>query len=340
MGRAAGIEFKRMARRSERDTLEIDAQAAAWAARLGYEGRDPVDEAAFRTWLAEDARHHMAFDEARTTWRLGSTLTRTRLPGLDQQRGHLQSWDRRTAIGAGLAAAASVAGAAVWAAQQGEQHFATDVGEQRRIALADGSLMLLDSNTTVKVRLTRARRAVTLLRGRAHFDVAKDLARPFVVTASERQVIAVGTAFDVTRADDAVTVVLVEGRVAIQPLYRRSGVAPATLAPGDRMVLRADGAVRSDRPDMAALTAWQLGRLVFDHESLASAVAQMNRYSRRRLVIGDRALGELMVSGVYTVGDIEAFAATAAQMLPIQIRSDATRLLLVAAQGPSRSNSP
>src|SRR5665213_3507294 len=118
-----------MARRSERDTLEIDAQAAAWVARLGYEGRDPVDETAFRTWLAEDALHHEAFDEARTTWRLGSTLTRAGSSGLDQRRRHLQGWDRRTALGSGFAAAAGVAGVAVWAALEGEQHFATEVGE-------------------------------------------------------------------------------------------------------------------------------------------------------------------------------------------------------------------
>ena len=127
-----------MAKRSDQEALEIEAQAAAWVARLGYEARSPVDEAAFRTWLAEDPRHREAFDQASATWQLGSTLRRTSFRGLDLHRAPPRSWDRRAAMGVGFAAAAGLAGVAVLAPLLHEQHFTTEVGEQRRIALAGG----------------------------------------------------------------------------------------------------------------------------------------------------------------------------------------------------------
>ena len=243
-------------------------------------------------------------------------------------------------MGAGLAAA-SAAGGGVWAALdvKSEASYSTSVGEQRRIALADGSLMMLDSDTSLRVRLSSARRSVILDRGRAHFEVAKDPMRPFVVRAAERQVVAVGTAFDVTRAEGDVTVLLVEGRVAVEPTMNLPNERRSMMVPGDRMTFAASGEGRRDRPDMAKLTAWHNGQLVFDRDTLASAVAQMNRYSRRPLLIGDRAVGGLLISGIYSAGDVEAFATSVSVVLPVEVQARPSGLTLIAARSSSRTNS-
>src|SRR5207245_2615866 len=69
----------------------------------------------------------------------------------------------------------------------------TDIGERSVLALADGSKVTLNTASAVRADYTGRERRLTLVRGEAFFDVAKDPTRPFMVTAGSRQVIAVGT---------------------------------------------------------------------------------------------------------------------------------------------------
>ena len=312
----------------------MEAEAAAWVARLGYEGRVDLDDAAFRVWLNSNPRHREAFEAASTTWQLAGALKRTSVRPLQFQRFAAVPPSRRLVIGTGLAAAAGVAGLGVWAASNAGTNFVAGKGEQRRVALADGSLMTLDSGASVHVRMSPARRSIVLSTGRAHFEVAKDPMRPFVVRAANSQVVAIGTAFDVTRDDAAVTVLLVEGRVAVEPVGNGPGLGRSMMTAGDRATFLADGRVNRDRPDMAKLTAWQSGRLVFDNDTLASAVSHMNRYSRRPLVLGDPAVGQLLISGIYNAGDVEAFATSISMVLPIEVVAASSSLTLMSARPP------
>ena len=69
---------------------------------------------------------------------------------------------------------------------------------------------------------------------------------------------------------------------------------------------------------LARVTAWRQGRAVFENDTLAAAVAEMNRYSRRPIVIEGEAAG-MHVSGVYSTGDTEAFAKSLATLLPLDV---------------------
>src|SRR4029077_19161785 len=91
----------------------------------------------------------------------------------------------------------------------------TDIGERSLLVLADGSKVTLNTASAVHADYTGPERRVTLVRGEAFFDVAKDHTRPFVVSAGSRNVIAVGTAFDVRLQDRRVRVTLVEGKVRV-----------------------------------------------------------------------------------------------------------------------------
>ena len=115
---------------------------------------------------------------------------------------------------------------------RGSQSFETALGEQRKILLDDGTRLTLDTGTRLVVAMGDQRRTVDLLSGRAHFDVAKDSLRPFVVTAGDRQVVAVGTAFDGARHGDEMSVTMVEGKVVVhQP---GQAVRGRKLISGDR----------------------------------------------------------------------------------------------------------
>jgi transmembrane sensor len=181
---------------------------------------------------------------------------------------------------------------------------ATGVGERSLLVLPDGSRVTLNTASAVSTDYSGRERRVTLVRGQAFFDVAKDPSRPFVVVAGSREVIAVGTAFDVRLTGRQVKVTLVEGKVRVVAVPRdipasAGVVSPVNLDAGSMLTVRSDGADRIDHLDTARATSWRTGKLVFDGERLADVVAEMNRYSREQLVIGDQALEDRKVSGVF-----------------------------------------
>jgi transmembrane sensor len=105
--------------------------------------------------------------------------------------------------------------------------YSTAIGEQRSLALADGSTVELNAHSKIRVRFAADRRTVELLQGQALFYVAKDRTRPFVVESGGAEVRAVGTEFDVYRRTSGTTVTVIEGRVAVLPPLATQEAPPA-----------------------------------------------------------------------------------------------------------------
>lgn len=201
-----------------------------------------------------------------------------------------------------------------WAMRDVAPLYQTEVGEQRLLALDDGSRVRLNTDSAVRVVFWGDTRRVFLRRGEAFFEVAHDASRPFVVDAGGTEVRALGTRFDVRRAGDAVEVILVDGRVRVED--RRGGVAE--LAPRQQLRVT-DAGLSRVRPALAGAPSWTTGRLTFRDTPLAAAVAEVNRYSERKVELVDAAsLADEPVSGMFDAGDVEAFAAAVAQVYGLQ----------------------
>lgn len=110
--------------------------------------------------------------------------------------------------------------------------YATDTGEQRSLALADGSTVELNSRSRIKVKYSEHERRIDLLEGQALFHVAKSKARPFIVQTDNTRVRAVGTAFDVYNTSSGTIVTVVEGRVAVHTNQRSQSAASGSLHDG------------------------------------------------------------------------------------------------------------
>lgn len=205
--------------------------------------------------------------------------------------------------GAALTAAAMVS-ALVWRPWAG-QVYSTPVGERRAVALADGSSVELNTDSQVRVRLSKTERALTLTRGQAMFTVSHDPARPFIVMAGQTRVRAIGTKFEVYKAGSAVRVTLAEGRVRVSG---PGALAPIELKAGERVETAPRLVARPVPVDVAAATGWTQGRLTFKDAPLAQAAAEVNRYSRRHVRLAAGVGPDLPVSGVFDAGDTEAFA--------------------------------
>ncbi len=301
------------------DTALLET-AAEWRLRLSGEAAepDPVVADAFSRWLVADPAHAEAFDRTAAGWRLfephaaAPEVVRARRDALDFAR-RSGAPSRRSALRiAASVAAVAVLGAGVWPFVDGVEVYRTGVGEHRVVRLTDGSTVALDSRTRLTVRYSDDARRLVLERGQARFDVAKNPLRPFSVKAGDRTVVATGTAFNIDILDDDVAVTLIEGSVVVTP--RDEARPPVALRSGQR--LTASAAVEAVNVEDA--TAWQRGKLVFDNVPLAKAVTRVNRYSDRRIVIGDPAVGELHVSGVFQAGDAGAFARAMSQYLGIE----------------------
>ena len=207
--------------------------------------------------------------------------------------------------------------------------YATALGEQRSLALSDGSTVQLDSLSKIRIRYGEHDRTVVLLQGQALFHVAKDATRPFIVDIGQTRVRAVGTQFDVYRKTDGTIVTVVEGRVVILKEGHPSGpkhegkrglrdLAPGTevadfaqqegegaifLTAGEQVTVSPKRARKTLHPNLAGATSWTQRQLVFDSASFADVAEEFNRYNERKLVIDASALHTLHISGVFSSTD-------------------------------------
>jgi transmembrane sensor len=155
-------------------------------------------------------------------------------------------------------------------------------------------------------------------------------------------VTAIGTSFDVRLGDpdsrDAVQVTLAEGKVSVEPIRSSLGrlilpeVVPEMLTPGEALIVSNDAPARKSKADLSKIISWRQGQVVFDNDSLAVAVAEINRYSPTRIELADAQLGELKVSGVFAAGRSESFVETVTGHYPIQVATrDESRIVLTSA---------
>jgi transmembrane sensor len=267
------------------------------------------------------------------------------------------------AAGAGALAAAALvlvlAPSGVLAPQRPDR-FRTEVGGLEVVSLPDGSRMTLNTASEARLAFGDAERRVVLLQGQALFDVAADPARPFVVAVDGATVTAVGTVFDVRKDEAALTVTLVEGvvDVAVAAATPQQGPAPdgagseelqpsgaeavaptavassVVLQAGEQLVVsRTDSGVERRAADLEAALGWTDGVLIFRRTRLADAVAEVNRYTAEPLRLGDPALADLELSGVFRAGDVDAFAWSLEQTFPIRIEPEGRARVVRAREG-------
>ncbi|HEX5776063.1 MAG TPA: FecR domain-containing protein, partial [Caulobacteraceae bacterium] len=238
------------------------------------------------------------------------------VPPADAPRAPLIS--RRLA--AGLAIAAVLAGGGgLWAAAQ-PRGYQTDVGEMRRVNLRDGSIVELNTDTSIKIAYSGARRDIWLQSGEGNFIVAKDKLRPFVVHVGEATFTAVGTAFAI-RADGKgpVTLTVTEGVVSLKP---DTPAKPLFVAALQRASIDAKAPPKVEsvsHTEVSRELAWTDGRIALTGETLGEAAAEFNRYNERKLVVASAAAAA-RVGGVFRTSEVETFARTAAASLGLEVQ--------------------
>ena len=312
------------------DRPDVLETATDWFARRRSGEMTPAETDALAEWLAQDEAHAEAFAAAGRMWSasgLDAIREHPQILAL-RERGLARRSRRRWWIAAAPAAAACLVAAIALPGLLGpglptapellapsiQQEFRTSVGQRTTVRLPDGSLVTLDTDTVLRTRETTHRRLIFLDKGQAFFKVAHDKSRPFVVSAGGRTVTATGTAFSVRVAPKVFDVVLVEGSVRVEspvratPLGLPTGRVQATeMQAGSELAALDNRHWTVREADPVAAAAWLHGRLVYKAAPLSEVVADMNRYSEKKIVIADATVATRQLSGTYRAGDIEGF---------------------------------
>lgn len=296
------------------ESNDIETQAEEWLVEIKTATPARLKQLwpAFHAWMSADPRHREAYLRLEAAWPVGHKRMRSRRP------------ERYKMIGAAVAAALVV----LWVrpTQLSPAHpYETSYGEYKSIRLRDGSVVELNTNTHVSVKMTARERVITLDRGEALFTVAANNDRPFKVRVDNDTLVALGTVFGARKdADGNASAYVREGTVKvlagkIDPMFG-GAQAPSYMKAGDLVRLGTERAQPVDvgLPAVEQRLAWQSGKIDIDG-SLADAVNEFNRYNTRRLELADQTIAGTHIQGIFKATDPEAFARVVASHFGIRV---------------------
>lgn len=314
-------------------------QAAAWVARLHADDVTESDWLRLEAWLAADARHLEAYEEAEGLWAaLGNQREAIRLRldagpvdnlvELGARRGPRRTW-RPWALAAAPMAAAVAAGLLLIgpALDRRVVTYETAPGETQDIVLKDGTRIAMNGSSRLTVQLTGDVRRVKMDQAQAAFDVAHDSDRPFLIDVGESQVRVIGTAFDIRRDETTTRVSVSRGLVQVSDLQTPSRAVRLTVGQSLARDDATDTAVVSS-VDPATADGWRQGRLTYQDRPLPEVATDLGRAFGTPVVVSAGA-ADLRFTGVLELDDerrvftrLEAFLPVTATRTNGQVRLD------------------
>lgn len=314
----------------------IRAEGSEWVLRLDEERLDDHARRKLLAWLKTSPQHIEEFLLATATWRqlddvsfdqdfdidqlladAGDnvvSLNETHAARTASRPRHRRALTRRTWLSVAATVVAAVGAASFLALEDPVERYETGTGQQTLFTLDDGSVVHLNTRSSLTVHLTAESRDLELLQGEAMFEVAKDESRPFRVRSSDVAVEAIGTEFNVHRRTDGVQVTVVEGTVKVQS----APPGAAATSPPKALVLNAGEEATSNRtgevarieaPNIEKHTAWREQRLVFRQDSLSAVAAEFNRYNRGQIIVEPSDLATRRITATFNAHDPDSFLA-------------------------------
>lgn len=290
----------------------LTEQALEWLVHLHSGKETEADWAAYEDWRSASPAHEHAAEHAERLWAgVGSALNRSK-----------PNRTRRAAIisaGLLLLAAAGFSSGLFGTPGAYFPDLHTAVGERRSLTLVDGTQLDMDAATSLNVMFSGESRRLVLFSGRIYVAVAPDPARPFVVEAAGGSTRALGTAFEVSRDNEAISVVVTQHVVRVS--YPDDANSPhVDVEAGNETHYEPKAGLAAPRAvDTQSLTAWRRGLLAFQDRPLGEVVSQIERYRHGRVVIVDAELARLPVSGIFESSDTDALLDALTTALPVQI---------------------
>lgn len=289
---------------------EIREQALQWFVRLQDEAAHERDWLAFQTWQEADEAHRHAYSRFEQIWAAVDQAGPFHAASGSKTNAHPRTARRakrpsrllaRHWLGGSLAIAAAVClTIGNWSQISdlgfGQTYQATDTPVT--VDLSDGTRIFMNRDTRLKVRMGQHQRSVTLTQGEAGFDVAHDASKPFKITAGDKSVRVLGTAFNVINDEGQFRVTVARGLVAVGA---EGSAAPVHLSAGQQLdkIRSAPAEISTVEPNQAF--SWRKGVLIYHDRPLKDVASDLSRYFERPVIVdanlaGQRFTGSLKIA--------------------------------------------
>ena len=331
----------------------IHQQASFWLTRLQSEDCTEEERRDFSAWLLKKTAHAQAYQEVQNFWQNLNTVEPLINQELVAARNYLQrpaSQSRLFSPRLGWAFAVMVIlGISPYLYLNATtQTYQTAKGERQTVQLADGSQIILNTDTQLNVHYGFTSREVNFIQGEALFSVIHDEKKPFTVTAAKGVIEDVGTRFNVYQHDSqAATQILLSGLEKLEYRgYDSAGIAtvlegevqittaenptPRHITAGLQTSYNAQGQISPlEKTDVNNVTAWQTGKLIFKKQPLHEVLAQLARYHDVELQLSENTIQNLSVSGTFPADNLNLALNSISTALPIKFTQTGERTVLI-----------
>ncbi len=330
-------------------TPEVLDTAAAWHVRLNAGDVTDHDIEQHMDWLLAEPAHADAFERIAATMRDAGMFEQAARAAFAENlnqpgragKSHAAlsdfikgwswpQWSVAAAVAATLMFTVLVPGSGLLQPSASTQIYAATSGGIESVKLSDGSTVSLFGGSELAVTMKNHERSLTLTKGRAFFDVAKDTSKPFIVSAGTRQVTVVGTRFEVILGEGFEQVAVNEGIVSVDTVQDKNQ-RPVLIEPGTIATYKT-GNISPDIAEVsaAAIGTWTEGVLSFDNQSLTKVVASIQQiFPEKTLRLGDEKLNDITFSGTLVVSEPETMMRQLGMFLNLKLVVSSDEILLL-----------
>lgn len=325
-------------------------QAAKWWLTLRVAEPTEKDLIRWLDWHGRDPRNAEAFEGARDLAGRLQATDREAVSGLIAEFAAPGRRTRSAALGwplsLGIAMVAIAAAVVSYrrivmpADTRAWLEYATPIAVNRDIALPDGSRITLGAQSQLDASFNARARRVELKEGEAYFKVSHDENRPFYVRAGGLTIRDIGTAFDVLKTGQRVTVTVTQGRIQVTEAGVPSQGAYASntvdISAGQQVLYSpAAAGLRVARVDPAETLSWREQRLEFVGTPLSTVIANINRYAKRPLAITDPLIGQLSFTGTVDLHSLDRWLGALQTVFPVRIEHQPAADVIVPRASPA-----
>ncbi|WP_422417156.1 FecR family protein [Pseudomonas sp. GZD-222] len=293
-------------------------QASYWFTRREQISSDPVARHRFEQWREADPEHAAAYVELERLW--DNQAFALALQSLDvdlavpASRSRRRSMSRYFATAAALLLMLGIGWMAEVPMRLQADHL-TAMAQVERLELADGSHIVLGSNSAISTAFDGKSRHIRLLRGDLYIEAFHDAERPLVIDTGEARVTVVGTRFSVSKRENHTTVAVREGRVRFANNTGEDNLLQAgnwqQLQDNHLQPMHQDGGERQ--------MAWINGRLSFQDAPLAEVLNELRRYYPAPILLFNDTAAAQRVSGNYQLDEPQAVVQALSKVTATQV---------------------
>ncbi|MEQ1766562.1 MAG: FecR family protein [Methylotenera sp.] len=319
----------------------IIEKAVEWHLQLHSASASAADFANFSAWQHQNPAHALAYQRIESMWgKFGDIEPNAAKASIESALKSGKSIKKIAQHGKGITlgflalvssySALQTQPAQVWLAEN-----KTAIGVQRSIVLADGSTLMLNTNTALDIDFSGHQRLIKLYQGEVLITVAKDKSRPLIITTEQGTAQALGTKFNVKTDAEATQVAVVESKVeaCTKPsLFSFNQKTCITLHPNQSTTMRSKHIDSARNVDAESISGWSTGTLAIDNQALDQVLVELQRYSSVQIQFNQAEISQMRVSGVLPLHNIEQSLHLLADKLPIQIRKPQNNVMIVQAK--------